>query len=287
MKVEKKKKVEEIKKPIIEAKEEKEIPNGFHELTDLPSKLKLYPKGTKIYARPLRMIEIKQLTNINETNYNFVIDNVLKSTTILDGVEYSDILTADKLYIVFWERANTYQGDGFSVEFNCENCMELAIEKAEKEGTELTRKDMVEIARSKYDFTVANLQLTDIKDDYDPNYEIELPISGDKVTVFQHTVGIERATNKALLEKIIPNADEELLMIASVLSSVNGQPMDLKSAYIYLTEECHPADFIAIEKYKSKYDINISPVLKVDCKKCGGAVEAPLTFQPGFFLPAN
>lgn len=285
MKVEKKKKV--VVKPKIAINAEADVPNGYHELTQLPSKLKLYNDGAKIFARPLKMLEIKQLTSLNEDNYSFIIDNVLKSTTILHNLEFDDILTADKLYIIFWERANTYQGDGFSVKFNCESCMDKAIEDSERTGVELSRKELSDIASSKYDFNVSNLQLQDIRDDYDPNFELELKTSGHTMTLYQHTIGIEKRMSEVILNKELPNADIDFLTLASVISSINGEQVDIAKAYSYLINDCAPADYIVIEKYKKDYDINIDPVLKVNCKKCGGEVEAPLSFHSDFFLPST
>ena len=287
MKVEKIKKTkkEEVVKPVLDLPEEIEIPNDYHEITGLPSKGQLYKKEAKIYARALKILEIKQLTNMDEDNYGFIIDNVLQKTTILHNIEYNDLLIADKLFIIFWQRANTYQGDGFSVDFACSSCIDNKVIEDQQAGIESTEESLREASVSKYDFSVENLQLTDIKEDYNPNTEIELKGCGSVVTMYQHTVATEKAIGKIKMSNEIPNFDADILNLASVISSIDGKPVDIKTAYCFIVNDITPPDFIVLEKYKTEYDINISPTLSVTCNKCGGEVEAPLTFRPDFFLP--
>jgi len=76
-------------------------PKGFFEITGLPSQGKLYPKGTQIFSRPLKILEVKQLTTINENNFDGVINNVLKST--VKGIEIDELCPADKMFIIFWQ----------------------------------------------------------------------------------------------------------------------------------------------------------------------------------------
>ena len=284
MKVEKKKK-NPVVRPIVDLPEELAIPNDFHEITGLPSDGKLYNADAKIYARALKILEIKQLTNMDEDNYGFIIDNVLQKTTILTNVDYQDILIADKLFIIFWQRANTYQGDGFSIEFACSKCIDNKVIEDQQDGIESTEESLREAAVSKYDFSVENLQLTDIKKDYNPNTEIELKGCGSVVTMYQHTVATEKAIGKIKMSEEIPQVDLDILNLASIISSIDGKPVDIKTAYAFIVDDITPPDFIVLEKYKSKYDININPTLEVTCKTCGGEVEAPLTFRPDFFLP--
>jgi hypothetical protein len=283
MKVEKVKKSEAIVKPIKAKAVELEIPPEYHEISGFPSKGKLYHKDAKIFARPLKILEIKQLTNMTDTNYSFIINNVLKQTVILDKIDFDDLVVADKFYLIFWQRANTYQGDGFSIDFNCESCMHIKIKEDQNMGVETSDEDLREASASKYTFDISALNLEDVKDDYDPNTLIDLDC-GDKVTIFQHTVASEMAVDSVITKKSIPNVDEDLLNIASVISSINGSPVDIKTAYAYLIN-IQPSDFIKIINYKDNFDINIKPSFTVNCKKCGGEVETPLTFRPDFFLP--
>ncbi len=50
----------------------------------LPSKYRLYAPNAKILARPLNVLEVKLLASMNEDNYEFVINDILKRTTKAD-----------------------------------------------------------------------------------------------------------------------------------------------------------------------------------------------------------
>jgi len=130
---------------------------GFYPINDLPSKYKLYPQGTIIYGRPLRVIEVKQLSQMGEENSGNVINSILRSAT--KGIKIEDILIADKVYILFWLRANTYKDSGYKVDFNCLKCKKP----------------------SSYSFALDALDVTYIKDDYDEETPIQLPICKDKI----------------------------------------------------------------------------------------------------------
>ena len=53
---------------------------NYYEILGLPSKMKFYPEGTKLYGRPLKVLEIKQLAAINEDNADSVINSILRRT---------------------------------------------------------------------------------------------------------------------------------------------------------------------------------------------------------------
>ena len=69
---------------------------GFHEITELPSKFKLYPENTKIYAKPLDVLQNKDLTTINDSNINNIMTKVLRRS--IKGISIQDLLVVDKLY---------------------------------------------------------------------------------------------------------------------------------------------------------------------------------------------
>ncbi len=91
--------------------------SNYLPIEDLPSKYRLYPEGTKILARPLKVDEVKLLASMDENNYNFVMNDILKRT--VKGIDVNDILVDDKHFIIFWLRANTYKNSGYELEFFC------------------------------------------------------------------------------------------------------------------------------------------------------------------------
>jgi len=259
-------KFEDVDDNEIESKKEREsvkenIPAGFYEITGVPSKMKLYPEGTKIYSRPLKILEIKQLSSMNDMNYNSIMNSVLKKT--VKGIDVDDLVIADKLFIIFWQRANTYKGDGFSVPFACDKCGE----------------------DSQYDFGISNIEMEDIKDEYDPNYELVLPESGTKIKLSQMRVRDERLVERFMQQNRSEELDEDLLTIAALITSMNGKDNTLRNKYEFLTEKLSVRDNLELGKHYKKYEISIKPLLKVTCKQCGGQATTPITFRRDFFLP--
>ena len=96
------------------------IPPGFQPVDTLPSKYKCYPKGTRIYARPLKVLELKQLATMSEETADEVINSVLSRSTI--GLDVGDRVVADKIFLVMWQRAHTYKGVEFSISYVCPDC---------------------------------------------------------------------------------------------------------------------------------------------------------------------
>jgi hypothetical protein len=234
-------------------------PDGYFLIEGMPSKGKLYPKGTKIYSRPLKILEVKQLSSMTEFNFNMVINSVLKKT--VKGIDIADLLVTDKLFIIFWQRANTYKGDFFSVDFECERCSTTA----------------------KYDFEIGNLQLDDLSDDYDPDKIIEVPDSKKKINLNQLTVKDERLVDN-FLEANSDDYDVDMLTIASIINTIDEKDMSLKDKYDMLID-LSVLDNLIIDKEYRTHEISVKPTMIVTCKNCGGKAETPITFRPDFFLP--
>jgi hypothetical protein len=113
---------------VVVPKKEEPKENVFF-IEDLPSKYKLYPEGTKLYGRPLNVREVKKLSALNEHNFDIIIKEVL--STAITGYPISDILSGDKLYLIFWLRANTYKDARFVTPFICDECGKQSEYKSE------------------------------------------------------------------------------------------------------------------------------------------------------------
>jgi len=255
------KKVKAVKKKVIVETIPDNAPTGFFEIKGYPSKGKLYPKSTQIFSRPLKILEVKQLTTIDESNFDSVINNVLSKT--VKGIEIDELCPADKLFIIFWQRANTYKGDGFAVDFVCNKCNK----------------------ESSYDFDVTNLVLSDIPDDYSLDKLITLPQSKHKIKARQIVVRDERLIKSFLENPETSSYDSDLLTVAAVIETVNGNVLSLKDKYLMLTEELSIIDSMHLMTVYKKNEISIEPTLEVECKTCGESAETPITFHPDFFLP--
>lgn len=241
------------------AKESKK--DNFHEITDLPSKFRLYPEGTKIYARPLKVLEVKSLASLSDGNANYIINNIIKST--IKGIDPDKLLVADKLYLIFWLRANTYKDSGYVVDFNCRKCD----------------------TQSKYEFGLDCLNINEIKDEYNPNHEIVLS-NGDKIKTRQLTVEFENVVPQFISKNknAISQFNDELLGIANLITEINDKPMSLMQKYDYLSE-LSPGDYVKIETYILDNEIGLDPIMNVTCKNCGGSSPVAVSFRSDFFIP--
>jgi len=238
------------------------IPDGnYHEIKGLPSKYKLYPDDTIIKARPMKVIEVKKLSSINEYNADDIINDVLRRTVI--GIDINDILLADKLFIIFWLRANTYRDSSYVVDFTCPKCE----------------------CKSNYHYELDNLEVNYLKDDYDAS-DVTLKLSGDSVALRFLTISDEKAIDrfKETNENTIKEIDDELLGLASMITHVNGQEGNLLDKYKYVLE-LQPGDYVQISSIIEKNAMGIEPWLRVKCEECGGTAQIGISFRTEFFIP--
>ena len=197
---------------------------GFFPITDLPSKYKLYPEGTVIYGRPMRVLEVKQLSMMSEENSFSIVNNIIRSC--VRGMKVEDILLADKMYILFWLRANTYKDPGYTVDFGCTKCNQP----------------------SKYYFNLDVLSIEYIKDENIEQLPIVLPSKGDKVLLHYQTIGdsieVENLKSKALGNKLV-EYDDDILSLASSIVTINEKVMTLEQKYKYIIS-LEPSDYAAL-----------------------------------------
>jgi len=237
--------------------------SNYWEIKDIPTNYRLYPEGTVIKARPLKVIEVKKLSSMNDSNADYVINDILKRT--VQGINVDDIYLADKIYIVFWLRANTFRDSSYVIDFACPKC--------EKE--------------SKYNFQLSNLKINDLKDDYNPSKVITMD-NGDGVTMRYLTIKDEIMFDrfKELNENTLEEIDDELLGLSCMINTINGKSTDdMLERYNYVLNVLSPGDFSTLSTYVEEYGIGIDPVMNVTCLECGGNAPMGVTFRPDFFLP--
>lgn len=239
-------------------------PMGFYPIKDLPSKYKLYPAGTVISGRPLRVLEVKQLSQMGSENSTIVINGVLR--TAIRGIDVENLLMADKIYILLWLRANTYKDSGYRVDFTCTKCKKP----------------------SDYYFNLDALEIEYIKDDYVDGSPIVLPICKDKVILGYQKVSdvteMENFKTKKLTNILAEEYDDDILNLASLISSVNEKVMSFKQKYDYLTS-LDAGDYSVLETEQDKNEIGVSTLIRVKCSLCGELSFAGLSFRPEFFVP--
>lgn len=231
------------------------------QIDNLPSKYRKYPEGTKLYGRPLNLRELMKLANINENNAVTVIDDILKCGTI-KGLDLNKLLVGDKLYILLWLRANTYPESGYSVPFHCSVC--------DKDTT--------------YDFKVDDIGINYIREDYDIEEPVEL--SNKEFITFKY-LRIEDENKiqrfKESTRKSITIYDDNILILAATVNTINGESKTLMEAYNYISD---PQIYSQIKGYVTEFDFGISNILNVKCNACGGMAQVGLSFREDFFVPA-
>jgi hypothetical protein len=233
---------------------------NFYPIKDLPSKFKFY--NAKIMARPLKVIEVKKLSSLDDTNFNFIINDILSRA--VKGIDINKLFVADKVFLIFWLRANTYKDSGYTVDFTCPKC--------KKEST--------------FHFELQNLEIQYVDDRYDPNQEITLH-SGNKVKINFLRVEDEFKISRfqELQGQLLKDIDKELLSLACMIQTINGETKDLLERYYWMLE-VDPLDYSYLNSYVEKYGMGVKPYMNVTCNKCGGMAPVGISFRSEFFLPS-
>jgi hypothetical protein len=250
----KNKKIEEVVAPI----------SNYLPILDLPSKFRLYPEGTKILAKPLKVPDIKLLASMNENNYDFVMNDVIRRS--IKGINFDDLLIDDKHFIIFWLRANTYKNSGYEVDFKCMNnkCLKNA----------------------KYKFDVDVLDVAYLRDDYVKGEQKELPTSKDKISIkFKTILDENKIQNLINVGKTsISKYDDELIDLAGSIDKINGEDFSLIQKYEYVVE-MNPEDFSYLVSYVNAFKFGVKDTIRAKCNHCKEESPIGVTFRKEFFLP--
>lgn len=235
---------------------------NYFQVTGFPSKMRLYPEGTVIEARPLKVLDVKLLSSMNEKNFDKVINEVLTRT--VRGIDINKILVADKYYLIFWLRANTYKDSSYTMKFHCSKCE----------------------SESEYNFTLDCLDINYLSDSVDFSRELTLPLCKSKVMFKLPNLGDEEKLEqfKNSFSKSMRDMDPEVLAVANVLTKVDGEELSLYQKYEFLVN-LFPGDYAYVESYIESFDIGIAHEMEVKCNKCGGTSPMGISFHKEFFIP--
>ena len=234
--------------------------SNYWKIEGLPSKGKFYPEGTLIVGRPLKVIEVKKITSINDTNADFILNDIL--SRCIKGIDVNKIFIADKLFFLFWLRANSFRDSSYVVSFKCCKC--------EKE--------------SDYHFEIDSLETQVISDEYDVNKEFT--VGKDKITYEYLKVEDELYIYKfkEINSKIVADVDDELLAMAHMIKKINGKSLGLMEKYFWMTNIA-PGEFSYLKTIMNKFGMGVKPFVNVTCKFCGGITPVGISFREDFFLP--
>jgi len=234
---------------------------NYWKIDGLPSKGKFYPEGSEILGRPMKVLEVKKISSMGEENGDFVINDIVRRC--VTGIDTNDLYVADKLYIIFWLRANTYRDSGYIIPFMCPKC--------EK--------------KSEYHFEVDNLEVKFIEDDFSPNKEITM-LNGDKVSFdylkIKDEIFIDRF--KELNSQMVGEIDDELLAMSQMIKSINGKQPTLLQKYNWIIG-VEPGDYSYLKTYMEKKGMGMKPFVNIECKECGGTAPVGVSFREEFLIP--
>ena len=233
---------------------------NYWKIDGLPSKGKFYSNGAEIQGRPLKVLEIKKISSMGSDNGDFILNDIIKKTIV--GIDFNEIYVADKLYMIFWERANTYRESGYVVPFTCNKC--------EKQ--------------SNYHFEIDKLEVQEIGDEFEPTKEIK--IGSDVITYDYLKIKDELYIDRfrELNSKAVGEIDAELLAMAQMVKTKNGKEDTLMQKYHWIIN-MNPGDYSYLKSYMEKNGMGIKPYVNVSCQECGGTAPVAVSFREDFFVP--
>lgn len=235
------------------------------ETVELPSKGLLYPKDSPLAKG---VIEMKYMTAKEEdilTNQNYikngtVIDRLLKSLIITEGVDYNQLLVGDKNAIMFAARILSY-GKDYEFNYGGPQVVDLST-------LELKYLDEKVVTEGKNEFT------------------FPLPSTGNVVTFKLLNHSDEKNIERELegLKKLNKNASPEVTTrLKRIITSINGQT-EQKDIRSFVDTYLLAKDARALRKEYAKVncDVNMKFMLSDDD---GGEEEVDLPIGLNFFWP--
>ena len=228
------------------------------QITDLPSRGLFY--ANTISGRPLEVLEVKRTTTITAENVDEIIDSILAS--VISGISPQNICVNDKLYILYWLRAQTFINDGFKVPYYCPHCKKIET----------------------YHFKISDMEQNFIAEDFDMStFTFINPLDNRTITFLPRTIGDEQQVKYFIQNMKNTKLDQDILNIAIQIKTINGEPAKLEDSYNYLLSD--PQSFAVVATYMSKAEFGLADNFKVTCSSCKEAGEVPISFQSNFMLP--
>lgn len=222
----------------------------------LPSKGKMYK--SQLYARKLNAIQMKELSKLTKDNVDRVVDNIISKN--ITGVDFKDLMKSDKLWLLYFLRAITYNDYPYKVRGVCDSC-------EEKSWVEYQLKDLL--------VTYYNGEIEDLV----------LP-NGDKISFKFPTVKDEQEgeaikNNPGYIELI----DSDLMGTIDFIREINNKRISLYEAYSYFIRGKGSAlDYAHYITHIKDKVFGCRPGAKFKCS-CGGDIYAEIPLDATFFLP--
>ena len=237
------------------------------EVIDLPSLGKVYPKSSpisngKIEIKYMTAREEDILTSQNLIKKGLVIDKLLDSLIITEGVKCDDLVLGDKNAVMVAARVLAY-----GPEYECE---------IENPNTGKTFSHV---------FNLADCPFKKLPDDINDNkFEMELPVSKAKVG-FKLITGKEEKLIEAELKGIkktgVQVSPELTTRLKHTITSVNGDGD--KSVINQFVQNMLSRDSLELRKYINNISPDIELVQEIELEGDTVKVDIPMTVN--FFWP--
>jgi hypothetical protein len=237
------------------------------EVIDLPSEGKLYPPDSplttgKVEVKYMTAKEEDILTSQNLIKKGVVIDKLLNSLIVTEGVSTDDLLIGDKNAVMVAARILAYGGD-YTVEVTNPNTGE----------------------KSTHTFDLTSCEFKELPDSVDyseNNFELELPISKVNITFKLLTGRDDNNINQELksLQKI-GKQSEVTTRLRYVITSVNGETS--KSVISNFVDNMLSKESLILrdEIQRINPDINLKQEIEMEDETT--EVDIPMTVE--FFWP--
>ena len=221
----------------------------YHKI-QLPTQGRLYEGDPEIGIRPFKGKDEKLLVELNYDNFEKRMDKVLQN--VVQGIEPKELTLGDRLYILLWERINSYS-QFYEIERVCESC-----------GTKQTTT-----------VDLSKLDQTGLPDSYTEPYQITLE---DESTLDLRLLRVRDEMEAYNYEK----AGKSSWLIRMALSIVDDSSIVEREKFL---EELPGKDIAKIRAFHEKF--NHGPVMELEttCKLCDEEGTAHIPFRHDFVYP--
>ena len=201
---------------------------------ELPSRGLYYPKDFEIRIRPLNVSEVKYLATLNSENATKVCNEILLRCIELKNITYNDIVLADREYMAFWIRCNSFtQNSGYTITVpHCKGCKE-----------EVQKEIRLESFKTVY-------VKSDVKEVYLPDIGATISLKQPRIADLHEYCSM-------------PNPDETIREYAMYLDSDNT--IDEKYSFIL---KLTAYDFAILKDSIDQIHCGMHNELNIECPRC-------------------
>lgn len=224
--------------------------------TLLPSRGEFYPGD--IYVTPFTGMDLKDLTTSSGLSINQLLYKILNKR--VTGINTNDILISDKMWFLFYIRAMTYHDRPIALKCTCPHC-----------GTTSVQQYTLDKLQIKYYTTKL------------PDKQLKMP-NEDLIEFTFPTIGTESQIQRTKNDpNVIEAIDDQFMLLASYIKSINGRKLNLWEAYKYISN-ADAETFCFVVNKLDEFAFSCDMTAEFDCD-CGEKMVVPIPLDQAFFIP--